>query len=219
MKVSKHKNSDNIPCNPSLLVMGGSWAKTPTHWQTHQKQCQTCCEPFVVTATEQRFWYEEMGIPYFIPISDCLNCRKMKKNYRKLTSKLSEILSKLNTDNDDPEMIREAILTIAEGMITYLPKVKNQKIPILNGHTIAQKGVAFVNMLREKSARHDDLLPILILFHQRLGNQQRVERLNSEMETIVKINPVMAKTVRAVQTWLATPERNLRHRIVEPPRI
>ncbi len=63
-----------------------------------------------------------------------------------------------------------------------------------------------------------DLLPILAHFHQRLGNAERMRRINDEIEQIRQTNPKTAKQIDVITAWMQAPTKKQLQRILKPQR-
>ncbi len=218
--MSRHSNQpDRLPCNQALVVMGHhSYDAPPTEWRTRQAACQTCGAGFHVTADEQRFWYEELRIPFIVSINHCLSCRGRQRTHRRIIAKLSRLLPRIDRGEADIDEEREAVLTIAEGMINRLATHPSLDIPILSGTTVVERAAALITRLRRTSAAHDDLLPVAINIQRRLEHPRRIERLEAELAVARQRSVVMDRAIRTMAAWLKTPTKALRDRILDPPR-
>jgi hypothetical protein len=210
---------DVIPCDRTAVRMGNSYGSAPASWTTQTRNCSTCRKSFVVTAGEQQYWYETLGIPYYVTISDCLACRKRRRVHRRIITRLAELMPVAETADAEPRQVREAVLVIAEGTLRRISRWGGAEHWVLDGEGILLKGSAFINRLRKGRKAQDDLLPVLHHFQQRLGNQARMQRIAKEMAVIRQVRPALAKAMAAVEAWLAAPDRRGLELILDPPRL
>jgi hypothetical protein len=199
--------------------MGNSYGEPPLEWQTNERNCRACESRFEVTAAEQRFWYEELRIPFVVSIEYCRSCRKKQRAHRRIIARLSDLIPKISKGNSSASDRRDAVFTIAEGFIRRLPTSRKLDIPILSSMPIAEKASGIIGTLRKESHRHDDLLPLQILFQERLGNAKRLSNLQNEMAEIKQQSSSKAIAIRYVERWLSIPTTVMRDRIIDPPHI
>lgn len=212
------KPVDSIPCDQSLVVMGNSYDGPPTEWSTRQETCQSCHVGFTISASEQQFWYEDLRIPYIVSINRCPECRKRQRSHRRIIAQLSRLLPLIDAGTASVPDQRETVLTIAEGMIIKIATVKELNIAVLSTTRIAEKCTSLIAVLRQTSKAHDDLVPILIMIHERSDHPKRVAQLNEELRHIRQRSVAMERAVHCMQTWLAWPIKTRRDRIIKPPR-
>jgi hypothetical protein len=212
------KPADRLPCDQSRIIMGSSWDPLPTEWRTRKESCSKCQAAFTVTADEQQFWYEKLRIPYIVSINHCPDCRKRLRIHKRIIARLSELIPLIKAGKADDVQKREAALTIAEGMMARIATSRTLDIPILGAKTNADRCARIITELRKASSAHDDLLPILIMMHERLNHPSKVERLQLELAQTALRSVPMKRAISYVQTWLSSPTRAARSRIIDAPR-
>jgi hypothetical protein len=216
--MKKRREPDLLSCDQSQVVMGNSSSPKPSEWRTRARSCTSCNVAFTVTASEQRFWYEELHIPYHVAINRCPSCRGKQRALRRVLSRLSELIPAVGRGDANDEQQREAALVIAEGLVRRLPTIRQLDIPVLGSSAIVEKGARLISALRKRSKRHDDLIPVQILFHERLQHERRVERLRAEQRLLESGDARIRRALSAVTAWLKNHTKSLRDRITKPPR-
>ena len=237
----RHQEPDVIPCDPSRVNMGGSYARPPDSWRSHDRDCVRCQATFQITAAEQRFWYEELQIFFFVRIERCPACRRWQRTQRRILTGLAALIPVIDAGSADALQRRDCVLTIAEGMTRRMYPRKGgdrlltdggvlerrevddletfkEDMPILHGRSIALRAAELIAALRKDSPRHDDLLPIQILVQQRLGNAKKAERLQGEEGFAQQRSAAMARALIRVRDWMKIPTRSRRQDITHPPR-
>lgn len=211
---------DLIPCNPAAVDMGTSWGSPPAYWQTTTETCYGCRTSFVVEAEEKQYWFETLGIPFAVQIVYCLECRKKSRAQRRIVNRLAELAPLVDKKQADELELREFVLVIAEGTVrrTRVRHFANNEDWVLPGHGILLKGCEAINGLLRARQPQRDLLPILAHFHQRLGNAERMRRINHEIEQITQTNPKTAKQIDIITSWMQAPTKKRLQRIIKPQR-
>ncbi|MES2516415.1 MAG: zinc-ribbon domain containing protein [Bacteroidota bacterium] len=64
--------------------------------------CETCQKDFTFSASEQKFWYEDLHFNYYAYPKSCACCRKNIREPRILNKKLGELL---NSKDEGPETL------------------------------------------------------------------------------------------------------------------
>lgn len=208
-----------IPCNPAAVDMGTSWGSPPAHWLTTTQACHGCQVSFEVTASEKQYWFETLGIPFAVQIVYCLECRKKSRAQRRIVNRLAELAPLVDKKQADELELREFVLVIAEGTVRRArARYAKDEDWVLPGHGILLKGCEAINGLLRARQPQRDLLPILAHFHQRLGNAERMRRINHEIEQIRQTAPKTAKQIDIITTWMQAPTKKRLQRIIKPQR-
>jgi predicted RNA-binding Zn-ribbon protein involved in translation (DUF1610 family) len=186
-------------------------------WRDTSRNCESCGVRFAITADEQRFWYLHLRIPEHVTINRCQECRWKQRVVRRISERLSMLLPRLADGGGTILELREAVLAIAEGLLRRWPCMTGDEMPFLCSTTIIEKGAALIVRARRVSRLNDDLIPVQILFHDRLGHHQRAIRLNDELLAAGDRSPAIGRAIRHVSAWLATPDLLHRRRILNLP--
>jgi hypothetical protein len=208
-----------IPCNPAAVDMGTSWGSPPANWETSTQACLGCRAYFQVTASEKQYWYETLRIPFCVEIVYCPACRKRSRAQRRIANRLAELAPLIESGEADEEMLREFVLVIAEGTVRRARSRNGTENWVLPGTPILLKGCEVINRLMKATRPQADLLPILLHFHQRLKNSERVKRITTEIERCRQDRPKLAKAMEAIEGWLKDPSKRRLQRITKSPRL
>jgi Probable zinc-ribbon domain len=208
-----------IPCNPAAVEMGTSWGSPPKHWLTTTQACYGCQASFEVTASEKQYWFETLGIPFAVQIVYCLECRKKSRAQRRIVNRLAELAPLVDKKQVDELELREFVLVIAEGTVRRArARYATDEDWVLPGHGVLLKGCEAIKGLLRARQPQRDLLPILAHFHQRLGNAERMRRINHEIQQIRQTNPKTAKKFDIITAWMQAPTKKRLQRIISPQR-
>lgn len=219
-KTAKPGNvQDVIACDPAAMDMGNSYGSPPSEWRTHVRACERCRKDFIVTAGEQQFWYETLKIPFYVRITDCLDCRSQHRAQRRIAHRLGELMPLVDAPNADEQVLRQTVLIIGEGTVRRTRMRFGHDDWVLPGAPIILKGCEIIRRLRHAKPSHYDLLPLLRHFHQRLENIKRAERIEAEIASAVENHPALAKAMRAIEDWLKTPGKRQWERVIQRPSL
>ncbi len=216
-KYSQINSRDLIACNSAAVDWGTASCSPPAYWQTSKQSCFGCGAVFTVQASEKKYWYEILRIPCVVGIVYCLECRKRSQAQRRIINRLAELspaADKLPVDELD---LREFVLLIAEGTLRRI-RLRGKEDWILRGQGILMRGSTAIKRLLQVRQPQRDLLPILAHFHQRLGNAERMRRINDEIEQIRQTNPKTAKQIDVITAWMQAPTKKQLQRILKPQR-
>ena len=208
-----------IPCNPAAVDMGTSWGSPPANWETTTQVCFSCRVSFQVTASEKQYWFETLRIPFCVGIVYCPACRKRSRAQRRIANRLAELASLIESSEADQAMLREYVLVIAEGTVRRAQSRDGNEDWVLPGIPIMLKGCEVINRLMKTTWPQADLQPILLHFHQRLKNRDRVKRITTEIERCRQDRTKLAKAMEAIEGWLKDPSKRRFERIIKPPRL
>ncbi|MFM2091634.1 MAG: putative zinc-ribbon domain [Planctomycetota bacterium] len=151
----------------------------PVEWRDTTASCIACGQEFQVTAAEQRFWYETLRIPEIVEINRCPACRLLRRRHRHIMARLSVLAPQIDAGSANERDLREAVILVAEGMVC-IQRHRTGSHMILNGTGIARRAIRWIGQLRRLPGRHEDLLPILALCHERIGDRIRASRVRAE---------------------------------------
>lgn len=213
------KVHDAIASDPTAIDMGNSYDTPPSEWRTCVRVCDSCRKDFIITAGEQQFWYETLKIPFYVRITDCLDCRSRHRAQRRIAHRLGELMPLVDDSNVDEQVLRQIVLIIGEGTVRRTRVSFGNDRWVLSGAAILLKGCEIINRLRRAKRPHHDLLPLLRHFHQRLENVQRAERIVTEIASMIHDRPALDKAIRAIEDCLKTPGKRQWERVIEQPRL
>ncbi len=219
MPTKPEKSQDVIISDPTAIDMGNSYYPPPSEWRTHVRACESCGRKFSVTAGEQKFWYETLKIPFYVRITDCMDCRSRHRVQRRIAHRLGELMPLVDDPNVDEQVLRQSVLIIGEGTVRRTRMRFGHDSWVLSGTAILLKGCEIINRLRRAKHPHHDLLPLLRHFHLRLENVQRAERIVTEIASMIHDRPALAKAMRAIEDWLKMPGKRQWERVIERPRL
>ncbi len=208
-----------IPCNAAAVNMGNSYDAPPKEWRTTTHDCEGCGASFEITAAAKQHFHEVLGVFFFVQTRYCPDCGKRHRTHRRVVTRLAEVMPQVELADADPLLLREAVLVITEGTLLRLKPRCGGEGWALSGEGILLTGSALIKRIRQASKSHDDLLPILRHFQERLGNPVRVQRLAAEIVKAKQDRPALGKALDAVEAWLAAPTKRLLERILVIPRI
>ncbi|MES2133106.1 MAG: zinc-ribbon domain containing protein [Bacteroidota bacterium] len=91
--------------------------------------CQTCKKEFIFEATDQKFWYEDLGFNEASYPKNCFGCRRETRLQKLLHKQLAE---RLHAEPKTPEQLEEVAeiyikLGITEKAELFLARAKNAK--------------------------------------------------------------------------------------------
>lgn len=210
---------DVLPCDAARLVMGNTYAQPPAVWRTCERSCKICAVRFQVTAQEQRFWYEELHIPWVVAIDRCPLCRNRRRAERRILTRLGELMPQAMGADAGADLIRETVLVIAEGTLRRVRPPFGKEHWVLSQRPVLLNGSMLINRARKGRRPQHDLLPILQHFQHRLDNASRAARLEAEIARLRMDHPALVKALNAITDWMSTLNAKLRKRITEIPRI
>jgi hypothetical protein len=208
-----------IPCNPAAVDMGRSWGSPPVNWENSTQSCHSCRVSFEVTASEKQYWYETLRIPFSVAIVYCPACRKRNRAQRRIANRLAELAPLVESGEADGALLREFVLVIAEGTVRRARSRNETEDWVLSGIPILLKGCEVINRLMKVNRPQADLLPILLHFHQRLKNGERVKRITAQIERCRQDRPKLIKAMEAIDGWLKDPSKRRLERIIKSPRL
>ena len=208
-----------IPCNAAAVNMGNSYDAPPKEWLTTTHACEGCAASFEITAAAKQHFHEVLGVFFFVQTRYCPDCGKRHRIHRRIVTRLAEVMPQVELADADPLLVREAVLVIAEGTVLRLKPRCGSEGWALSGKGILLTGSALIKRLRQASKTHDDLLPILCHFQERLGNPVRVQRLEAEIVKAKQDLPALGKALVVVGAWLAAPTKRQLERILSFPRL
>jgi hypothetical protein len=209
---------DVIPCNAAAVNMGNSYCSVPATWKTEMRFCSVCGIGFQVTAAEQQYWFETLGIPFYVQIVHCPGCRKKSRARRRIANRLAELSPRVEAGKMDEGSLREFILLVTEGATRKAETRYRREELILPGSKILLKGCNAINQLLRTKHPQLDLLPILAHFHLRLGNVKRAARIRDEINEIRLKKPALAKVIDMIIEWMTSPTKRMPKQIIEPHR-
>ena len=85
-----------------------------THYFDLDKQCLDCGRRFLFFAEEQRYWYEELGLPLEANCVRCLPCRKEARQWKQLRHRYQELVSRDCLSSAETLEVIEAYLSLVE---------------------------------------------------------------------------------------------------------
>lgn len=88
------------------------------------RTCVQCEEPFVFTATEQKFWYEKLQFSFDSLAIRCARCRKTRRVENALRRRMAEALDGLETRPGDPRLL----LDLATATVRYRERTGEGKL-------------------------------------------------------------------------------------------
>lgn len=96
-----------------------------------QGVCEDCKQGFTFSASEQRFWYEELRFLLHSRPKQCAPCRRKRRAQKQAEAELGPVLAALQLTPKDPELlIKIADLYLQAGRprkgAEYLRRAKNQ---------------------------------------------------------------------------------------------
>ena len=168
----------------------------------------------IVSQQMASLWYEHSGIPLDMETSRCPGCRWNMGAMRRISDRLSG-LPQLEDEASSITALRQMVLAIAEGLVRCQQASHERPFPTISSTSIIEKGAALITRARRISQLNDDLLPIQVLFQERLGYPKRAARLKDELAVAAKRTPATGRAIRHVSTWLATPDLSHRTRITD----
>jgi Probable zinc-ribbon domain len=108
----------------------------PRHWYINAAfHCSRCGQPFVFTAEEQKFWYEELKFWIDSRPKECAKCRQelraMKALQQEYDREIASALSK-ETSVDQKQRLVAVIEAIEAGGVTLAAKVVENRRVLLS---------------------------------------------------------------------------------------
>lgn len=76
---SKDKAANRLPVDPSKLNMGNTYDSPPKYYYDIEIECCDCGSVEVWKATQQKWWYEEVGGYFFASAVRCRKCRRKER--------------------------------------------------------------------------------------------------------------------------------------------
>jgi hypothetical protein len=211
---------DVLPCDQTKVHGGGTYDALPNEWRGRTRPCASCHVDFIITAAEQRFWYEELSIPLIVDITSCPACRSRARALRHIAGRLSDLVPKVRTGVATQLEQRELVLTVARAISqTVVVMIGGHATPMLSGRPLIEATASLATRLRREQPGNHDLLPVLILLHRQLGNTLKMEKLEGELASLTEKMPALAKPVRRLRDWLAAPNRRLWTHVSQPTRL
>lgn len=92
-----------------------------------EMSCDTCEKEFIFEATDQRFWYEDLGFNEASYPKNCFDCRKETRHQKLLHKQLAELLHADPKTAEQLEAVAEVYkkLGITEKAVLFLARAKN----------------------------------------------------------------------------------------------
>jgi hypothetical protein len=193
---------DSLPCEHAQVVLGMAWLPLPRDWQTRRRDCDGCGAGFTITAREQKFWYEELKIPFHVEINRCPTCRRMKRTTKRIMAELSTLLPVIERKAATPAQMKTAVLAIVEGMQSEIRYPWIGAKPLLSTRQIAQKGIRLIGQLMKEDMRHADLLPLLSFLHHHLGQVKKLEKIEQQRAAVHVDGKASSRRMRLIEVWL-----------------
>ena len=184
-------------------------------WKTERRSCVRCHVGFDLSADEQKFWYEDLGIPLNVRINQCLECRQAVRGRRRLMARLSELAPGVDRGEADEKQMRELVLVTAEAMTHAHPR---SDLKLIRGQASIIRAVGAGGSLRHRNACHDDLMPLLIRMQEALENRQRVARLTLELAKLRSEDAALDRACRRVEAWMQAPTLRQMRQILDAHR-
>lgn len=84
------------------------WCHFPKYFYIDEDhRCIECGIEFTFSASEQKFWYEDLKFNFYSKPIRCSDCRRKKRNENALKVRLTDISNKVNESPSDPEILIE----------------------------------------------------------------------------------------------------------------
>ncbi len=78
----------------------------PRYFYTDEEyECAACKQAFVFSANEQQYWYEDLQFELWVKPFRCVECRRQRRNKRKLRMELTSASNALQADPDNPDVL------------------------------------------------------------------------------------------------------------------
>ena len=217
--MSGRYQDDVLPCDRTRVRSGSTYDPPPVEWRGHTRACASCGLRFTVTAAEQRFWYEELGIPLIVGIKRCVACRGRARAERHITARLCDLVPKAKAGTATPLEQRELVLTTARAAQHVLVDRQGHGLTLVRSRSLIESSAGVAERLRQEQRGHQDLLAVQVLLHRHLGNLLKAERLERELAALIEKTPALAKPVQRLRDWLAAPTRRLWTHVSQPSRL
>ncbi len=102
--VNSQKGVKPLAGDPSRQNTGGFAPEFFAYWD-QKKRCTHCGASYLFTASEQKFWYEELRFYTRSEPTGCPDCRRKLRHYRRTNRKIAELLRSI--DQKDWQALRE----------------------------------------------------------------------------------------------------------------
>ena len=79
----KNKNAHRLPVDPSKLNMGNTYSSAPEYYYDIAFTCCDCKSDETWTASQQKWWYEEVGGYFFAGATRCRKCREIERERKR----------------------------------------------------------------------------------------------------------------------------------------
>ena len=84
-----------------------------THYYDVKRVCRECGRPFIFFAEEQKFWYEELGLPLEADCVRCVPCRRAQRGIAMKRERYEELFH-------DPDRTADQNLEMAECCLSLI---------------------------------------------------------------------------------------------------
>jgi hypothetical protein len=105
-----------------------------THYFDARRTCRTCRRPFLFFGEEQKFWYEELGLPLEADCLDCVLCRRHEQQLRAAHENYNALLAVTGrTEMETLVLVACAVLLVEADVFSakVLPKLRGLLKPTL----------------------------------------------------------------------------------------
>jgi hypothetical protein len=88
-----------------------------THYYDVSRECRDCGRPFIFFAQEQKYWYEDLGLPLEADCVRCVPCRKREHGTAAKRARYEELFHTVErTADENLEMAECCLFLIEEGV-------------------------------------------------------------------------------------------------------
>jgi len=84
----RNKAANRLPVDASKLNMGNTYDSPPEFYYDIEFTCQDCGSIEIWKASQQKWWYEEVGGYFFATAIRCRTCRAKERTRRKEARKI-----------------------------------------------------------------------------------------------------------------------------------
>jgi len=85
-----------------------------THYYDVKRTCRDCGKPFIFFAQEQKYWYEELGLPLEADCVRCVPCRKRQRGVAAKRERYEELFHVPDRTPDQHLEMAECCLSLIE---------------------------------------------------------------------------------------------------------